>query len=85
MRLHGRWLAALAEAEPASRRAKFTCFWSACDHVVFPAATARLEGADNRFLAGWAHLSMVEHPQVFDEAMRHLRGPSPPPACAPPQ
>ncbi len=79
MRLHSRWLAALGADEPASRRAGFTCFFSACDNIVFPAGTARLDGADNRLLGGWAHLSMVEHPHVFDEAMRQLRRASPQP------
>jgi triacylglycerol lipase len=80
MRRHSRWLTALGQGEPASRRAGFTCFYSACDAIVFPAASATLDGADNRLLGGCAHLSMVEHPEVFDEAMRRLRRPSPLPS-----
>ncbi len=80
MRLHSRWLAALGQDEPASRRAGFTCFYSACDAIVFPARTATLGGADNRLLRGCAHLSMVEHPEVFGEAMRRLRRVAPLPS-----
>lgn len=72
MRRANPWLQALGAAEPASRRAGFTCFYSHCDNIVFPATTATLAGADNRHLAGVAHLHLVERPEVFDEVMRRL-------------
>lgn len=72
MRSHGAWLTALAASEPAGRYECFTCFYGHCDNIVFPAATAMLDGADNRHLPGVAHVHMVAHPQVFDEVSRRL-------------
>jgi len=66
------WLATLAGAENAARRARFTCFYGHTDNVVFPASTATLAGADNRHLAGVAHVAMAFHPEVFDEVLRLL-------------
>jgi hypothetical protein len=37
---------------------------------VFPAANATLPGADNRHIAGVAHVHMVDHPQVVAEILR---------------
>lgn len=59
------WLQMLQQREPASRRARFTCFYSHCDNVVFPPSTATLAGADNRHLPGVAHVHMLEHPEPF--------------------
>ena len=61
------WLASLAAQEPAGRRALFTCFYSNCDNVVFPASTATLAGADNRFVAGRAHVTLASDPVVMAE------------------
>jgi pimeloyl-ACP methyl ester carboxylesterase len=68
---HG-WLAALAARESAARRARFTCFYGHADNIVFPASTAMLAGADNRHLAGVAHVAMAFRPEVFDEVLRLL-------------
>ncbi|MDF1486440.1 alpha/beta fold hydrolase [Ramlibacter sp. H39-3-26] len=65
MRRRGPWLRALRAHEPAGRAALFTCWYSNCDNVVFPASTATLAGADNRFIAGVAHVGMAFHPQVM--------------------
>lgn len=73
MRQGSAWLAALAAAEPASRLGRFTCFYGHCDNIVFPAGTARLPGAANRHVTGTAHVALVEHPEVFAEAMRQLQ------------
>lgn len=61
------WLRQLGEREPASRAARFTCFYGHCDNIVFPASNATLSGADNRHVAGCAHLQMSRSEQVFDE------------------
>lgn len=66
------WLATLAATESAARRARFTCFYGHADNVVFPASTATLAGADNRHLAGVAHVAMAFRPEVFDEVLRLL-------------
>ncbi len=54
------WLKALAGAEPVERYRRFTCFFGACDNIVFPPLTATLDGADNRHLPGIAHMKMIE-------------------------
>jgi hypothetical protein len=74
MRLAGPWVDELARREPAPRP-PFVCFHGACDNIVFPASTATLPGADNRHLAGIAHVDMAYDDAVFDEAMRRLREP----------
>ncbi len=68
-----RWLQALAAREPAARSQGFTCFYSHCDNIVFPAATATLPGADNRHLPGVAHVHMADHAAPFAELQRWLR------------
>lgn len=72
MRRGNRWLEALAAQEPLARRERFTCFYGHCDNIVFPAATAMLEGADNRHLAGTAHVDLVCRPEVFAEVSKRL-------------
>ncbi|WPB56363.1 esterase/lipase family protein [Xylophilus sp. GOD-11R] len=62
MRQGGAWLAALADGEDAALRSRFQCWYSNCDNVVFPASTACLEGAENRFVAGLPHVALAfEH------------------------
>ena len=72
MRQGHRWLAELAAREPAARRARFTCFYGHADNIVFPASMATLPGADNRHLAGVAHVAMAFRPEVFNEVLRLL-------------
>lgn len=72
MRQGSDWLRALAAREPAGRSAQFTCFFSHCDNIVFPPSTATLAGADNRHLAGVAHVQMVRRPEPWDETLRWL-------------
>lgn len=55
----------------------FTCFYSACDNIVFPASTATLPGADNRHLPGTAHVHLAYHPAVFEDVCRRLGGAAP--------
>lgn len=69
MRLDSRWLAGLRSREPADLGGRFVCFWSHCDNVVFPAATATLPAADNRHLEATGHVHMVAH----EEPWRLLR------------
>lgn len=72
MRRDSVWLARLAQAEPASRRAAFTCYYSHCDNIVMPASTARLDGADNRHVAGAAHVDLLFRPEIYAEVLRRL-------------
>lgn len=73
MRIGSEWLRALAQHEPPARRSRFTGFWGHCDNIVFPAATAMLDQADNRHLPGVAHVHMVAHPQVFEHVLQRLQ------------
>jgi pimeloyl-ACP methyl ester carboxylesterase len=65
MRLRSGWLQGLAADEQRRPLPPATCWFSNCDNVVFPAATATLPGADNRFLPGEAHVALAFHPAVF--------------------
>ena len=53
----------------------FTCWYSNCDNIVFPASNAKLTGADNRFVRGAAHLQLAFLPEVMkttlDMIMKH--------------
>jgi triacylglycerol esterase/lipase EstA (alpha/beta hydrolase family) len=71
----GGWLDRLAAREPAHRYGRFTCFYSHCDNIVFPASTATLPGADNRHLPAVAHVHMAYHEAVFGEVQRWLGAP----------
>ncbi len=77
MRQKGAWLLAMGAREPASRAARFTCFYSHCDNIVFPPAAATLVGADNRHLSGVAHVHMIDRPEPWAELLRWI---SPAPA-----
>jgi triacylglycerol lipase len=72
MRQGDAWQKALSAAEPPERLARFTCFYGHADNIVFPASTATLPGADNRHIAGCAHVHMTYQPQVWAEVLRAL-------------
>lgn len=73
MRLDGPWVRALRAQEPAGRAAGFVCWYSNCDNVVYPPATAMLDGADNRFIEGVAHVEMAFHPRVVHACLELLQ------------
>jgi len=75
MRLNSDWQRQLASREPAQRFGRFTCFYGHCDNIVFPASTATLPGADNRHIAGCAHVHMAHHEDVFNEVLRWVGSP----------
>jgi predicted alpha/beta hydrolase family esterase len=76
MRRASRWLQELAAREPAGRYTRFTCFYGHCDNIVFPPATATLPGADNRHLAGVAHVHMADRPEPWQELLRWIGAPA---------
>jgi triacylglycerol esterase/lipase EstA (alpha/beta hydrolase family) len=78
MRLDSAWRSALTAKEPASRLAGFTCFYSHCDNIAFPASTGTLPGADNRHVAGVAHVHLLFQNEVFNEVLRWLELPKVP-------
>lgn len=69
MRLQSRWLADLERFERRTALPPALCWYSNCDNIVFPASTATLPRADNRFLSGQAHVAMAFHPRVLDETL----------------
>ncbi len=71
------WLAALAAREAAGAYANTTCFYSHCDNIVFPPATATLPGADNQHLPAVAHVQMVDCPEPWAELQRWLQAKAP--------
>jgi pimeloyl-ACP methyl ester carboxylesterase len=72
MALGSEWLRKL-EADSASQpQVPFTCWYSNCDNVVFPASTATLPGADNRFVAGVAHVDLAFRDAVISPTLQLL-------------
>jgi triacylglycerol lipase len=72
MRRASPWLQALAAREDMRRRARVTCFYGHCDNIVVPPSTAALPGADNRHLAGVAHVHMVNRDEPWQALQQHL-------------
>lgn len=70
MRQGSDWLLKLALAGDVAQAGNFTCFYSHCDNIVFPASCATLPGADNRHLPGVAHVAMVDRPEPW-QALQH--------------
>ena len=65
MALGSDWLRTLEEDATQQSQPGFTCWYSNCDNVVFPSSTATLPGAENRLVAGAAHVDLAFHPQVL--------------------
>ena len=72
MRQRSRWLLALAAREPASRAARFSCFYGHCDNIAFPPATGTLPGAHNVHIPAVAHVHMADRPEPWAELLRRL-------------
>jgi triacylglycerol esterase/lipase EstA (alpha/beta hydrolase family) len=72
MAIGNRWLKDLQTSEPASRYKLFTCYFSHCDNIVFPATTATLAGADNRHVVGLAHVALAFDQTVISESLAKL-------------
>jgi len=70
------WQRALEANESEGGFSHFTCFYSHCDNIVFPASTATLPGADNRHVTGSAHVQLLDQPEVFNEVLAWV-GPAP--------
>ena len=74
MRVASEWLMALEHDCAALPPTRFTCWYSDCDNIVFPVATATLPGADNRLVRGMAHVDLAFHPEVIRETFALLEG-----------
>lgn len=73
MQLLSPFLRQLAQAESPARRARWTCYWSVCDNIVFPASTATLPGALNRAVPGLPHVALAHAPEILDEVLRRTQ------------
>jgi triacylglycerol lipase len=71
MRQNSAWLQALT-ANDGLGFARFTCFYSHCDNIVFPTSTATLPGADNRHVPGSAHVHLAFQEAVVSEVLHLL-------------
>jgi pimeloyl-ACP methyl ester carboxylesterase len=69
MQRRGDWLRCLEQQENAGDAARFTCWYTNCDNIVFPASTATLPGADNRLVRGVAHVELAFHPRVLRDSL----------------
>ena len=72
MRIDSQWLKQLQQDEAPDAAKLFTCFYSNCDEIVFPASTAMLAGADNWLIAGAPHLALAFHPDVMKASLELL-------------
>jgi hypothetical protein len=72
MRLGSDWLIQLAATEPPERQALFTCYYSNCDNIVFPASTGLLPGAQHRLIEGKAHVALAFDRTVMAESLAKL-------------
>ena len=63
MRIGSDWLAHLTRQEPPRRYAKFTCYYSHCDNIVFPAGTATLARGKKR-AHSWQRPTSTWHSRV---------------------
>lgn len=74
MALGSAWLQALDKDAARQPQPGFTCWYSNCDNIVFPSSNATLAGAQNRLVAGAAHVDLAFHPQVMAETLALLDG-----------
>ena len=72
MRLSSPWLEQLARGEPHEISQLLTCYYSNCDNIIFPASNATLSGADNRLVAGVAHVALAFDKRVMRESLAML-------------
>lgn len=76
MRLSSDWRALLERNTVPSRPGLFTCWYSQCDNIVFPASSATLPGADNRLVRGAAHVELAFVPEVLEATLALLDAPA---------
>jgi triacylglycerol esterase/lipase EstA (alpha/beta hydrolase family) len=69
MQLLSPFLMQLAQAESPARRARWTCYWSVCDNIVFPASTATMPGARNLAVHSQPHVALAQAPVIMDDVL----------------
>jgi len=75
MQMNSEWLELQRRAESVSLAAKFTCWYSNCDNVVFPVQTATLPHAHNRLVRGAAHVDLAFHELVMADTLAFIARP----------
>lgn len=75
MALGSQWLRQLEADCAGQAQPRFTCWYSNCDNVVFPSSGATLAGAENRLVAGAAHVDLAFHPRVMAATLALLERP----------
>lgn len=73
MQRHSAWTRELAAGQRAEDAKLFTCWYSNCDNIVFPASTAILDGADNRLVNGVPHVALGFYPEVVQRTLELVR------------
>ena len=73
MRQGSDWLRQLNDLPHSGDAEMFTCWYSNCDNIVFPASTATLVGADNRFVPDAAHLQLAFLPVVMKSTLEMIK------------
>jgi triacylglycerol lipase len=76
MRQGSPWLRELVADESAARRARFICYYSPCDNIVFPPSTAVLPGAEAHLVRGAAHVHMAFLPEVIEPVLARIAAPA---------
>lgn len=71
MQLESSWLQQLATV-PGAGPENFTCWYSDCDNIVFPASTATLSGADNQMVCGAAHVELAFRTEVMSASLAKI-------------
>lgn len=69
MRVGSDWLRTLQLESSGAPETGFTCWYSDCDNIVFPTASATLPGADNRLVRGAAHVDLAFQPEVIRRSL----------------
>ncbi|MEO7390900.1 MAG: alpha/beta fold hydrolase [Ramlibacter sp.] len=72
MRRDSDWRTAMERETGAADYEKFTCWYSNCDNIVFPASTATLPGARNLLVRGAAHVELAFHERVMSQSLELL-------------
>lgn len=69
MQLLSPFVVELGQRESAERRSRFTCYWSVCDNIVFPASTATLPGARAVAVPGRPHVALAHDPLILRDVL----------------
>jgi triacylglycerol lipase len=73
MRPSSAWLTALARTEGAAVAAKFTCWHSNGDNIVFPFGSAVLPGSEARHVPGVGHVALAFNAELMGDVLGRLR------------